>query len=232
MIVTRRYGLIAEPRQHDHKSRQVAALRTQAVAEPGAHARQPRLRPARLHESHRWIVIDRLGMDRADDAHLIGTRPQVRQQLAHLLARSAMPDKAKRRPRRLKTPLIARHQRDALRAEYGRRHVLPVALSQRRLVVEQIDVRRPARHEQIDDVLRPRREMRAPQNPGDTHRLCRRRPAEQCRNRGHPQAGAGVGQETAASEEMLHCWYDHWRMSFRLAASFVTNAACSAEASP
>ena len=63
--------------------------------------------------------------------------------------------------RRLEMSLRPRHQCDALRAEHRRRHVLPVPRCEGRLVIEEIEARWAAGHEQIDDVLGARREVRA-----------------------------------------------------------------------
>ena len=55
--------------------------------------------------------------------------------------------------------LVARHAGEPLAHADAGREVLAVHLDEQRLVVEQVELRRPAGHEQIDDALRLRRVM-------------------------------------------------------------------------
>ena len=84
-----------------------------------------------------------------------------------------------------------------------RRQRLAVVLVEHRLGVERVDLRRPAVHEQVDDVLRLRREVR----------LLRRERVERRRRRGerrvvgehageaeHAEAGAAAGEHVAAGK--------------------------------
>ncbi len=66
-----------------------SALAAQAVREPRAHARPAGDRRAGVHERVGRVVVDRLGLQRADDADLVGDRADVREDLADLLARLA-----------------------------------------------------------------------------------------------------------------------------------------------
>ena len=106
-----------------------------------------------MEHAARLLVI-RVGREhRADDAELIGDRRQVRQQLAHLDAGFAV----------LRERELGRHQpgRRPLGAQVGRRRPLARVFHQRGLRIPQVNLRRPAGHEQQDDVLRFRREVRA-----------------------------------------------------------------------
>ena len=128
----------------------------QPVGDPRPHARPAGDRRARVHERVRRVVVDLIGVHRADDADVVGDRADVRQELGDLLPRLAV-------LRELGTA--------------GRRHFSscpcswaigcpcvndsgigwPCMLGQRRLVVERLQVRRPAGHVQVDHPLGLRR---------------------------------------------------------------------------
>ncbi len=59
-------------RDHDDEARQVFGLATQSVQQPGTGGRPAGDHRTRVHERVGRIVIDRFGMQRADDAHLVG----------------------------------------------------------------------------------------------------------------------------------------------------------------
>jgi hypothetical protein len=95
------------------------------------------------------VVVDGLGPQRADDANLIGNRAEVREDLADLLARFAVLQELVLRPEALQ--LLSLKLRDWLPLGERFGHRLPVHLGQLGLVVERLQVRRPARHRQEDD---------------------------------------------------------------------------------
>ena len=67
--------LVGPPaREQDDERRQVLVLAPQAVGDPGAHARPAGELRAGLHERDRRVVVDRLGVHRADDADVVGDR--------------------------------------------------------------------------------------------------------------------------------------------------------------
>ena len=66
--------------EHD-EPRQVLILAPQAVDQPRAHRRPAGNRRAGVHEGVGRIVVDGLGLHRADDAEIVGDRADVREQL-------------------------------------------------------------------------------------------------------------------------------------------------------
>src|SRR5262245_30632164 len=114
----------------------------------------------------------------------------MRKQRRHLNAAFASACGLEGRGGRLETALVARHESDALLAKDRFRHLLAVEFLELRLGVEQIDMRRPAGHEEIDDVLDLGREVRRGRGLLAKKR-CQRRNAQPCR---------GSLEEAAASE--------------------------------
>ncbi len=84
--------------QHDEAG-QVGALAAQAVVDPRAHAGPAGDARARVHERVGRVVIDLLGLHRADDADVVGDAGDVRQQLADALARLAVAGELDLRPK-------------------------------------------------------------------------------------------------------------------------------------
>ena len=67
--------LVGPPaREQDDERRQVLVLTPQAVGDPRAHARPAGELRAGLHERDRRVVVDRLGLHRADEADVVGDR--------------------------------------------------------------------------------------------------------------------------------------------------------------
>ena len=83
--------------------------------------------------------------------------------------------------------VAAAHEREPLPLDERLRNRLPVQFDELGLVIEQLQLARPARHEQVDDVLGPRRKVR---------RLGR----ERIRKRGIRSAECGVGGEQFVSK--------------------------------
>ena len=72
--------LVGPPaREQDDERRQVLVLAPQAVGDPRPHAGPARELRARLHERDRRVVVDRLGLHRADDADVVDDPGRVRQ---------------------------------------------------------------------------------------------------------------------------------------------------------
>ena len=88
------------------------------------------------------IVVDLLGPHRADDADLVGDAADVREQLADLLPGLAELLEAVLRPEALQLLALELGDRLALGERLG--HRLAVHLGELRLVVERLEVRRPA----------------------------------------------------------------------------------------
>ena len=99
------------------------------------------------------------------------------------------------------------HAGDALAHADRRRQLVAVQLLELRLVVEQVDVGRPAGHEQVDDPLRLGRQVQRLQHPGPIL-AARNRPIsrtaassaiEQRRQGRRADAGGRAAEELAAS---------------------------------
>jgi hypothetical protein len=97
-----------------------------------------------------WVVCD--------DRDVVDDFRQVWEQLGDFRARLPVLLELKRRAEQLRG---AFDEREALALDVLRRNVLPVVLGQRRLGIEQIELRRRTRHEEIDDAFGSRRELQA-----------------------------------------------------------------------
>ena len=80
-------------------------------------------------------------------------------------ARPAVPRELEDRAGQRQGRLVGRHARQPLTHPDRVRQVLAVHLVQERLVVEQVELRRPAAHEQVDDPLGPGRMMGRGKHP-------------------------------------------------------------------
>ena len=198
-----------------------------SLPEPVATARRPcsagpAMLRAGLEEGDGRVVVDRLGVHRADDAELVDDLRRVRQQVAD-------PRAAACRAARSRTATPASGSDDWLpdmpvsrwpcRTESG--NCSPLRLSQQRLVVEQLDLRRAAGHEQVDDALglrrrsgaaaeharahcRAARDLSAAERPAGLTRLAsasRRAQAERFSTAGGtvPAAGSGPCRDEVAA---------------------------------
>ena len=90
--------------------------------------------------------------------------------------------------------------------------VLAVQLVEQRLVVEQVELRRPAGHEQVDDALRLRREVRRGEDARERigaarrRRAPRRSPFSRLMQRDAAEAEAEPAEEVAAVHASSRCW--------------------------
>ena len=157
--IERLVALTGAREQHDER-RQIAVVGSDAVREPGADGRTARLLRSGLEERHCRIVVDRLGVHRLDDAELVHDLGGVRQQFADPGARLAVPGELELRSGDRKRPLKRGHAGQALPHADRRRQFLAVHRAQLRLVVEQLELRRPATLKEVDDALRARHEVR------------------------------------------------------------------------
>ena len=102
-------------------------------------------------------MVELLGVQRFDDAYVVGHARQVRQQLGDFHAAAAMALEAKPRAQQIRMPA---QKGESLSFDEMRRHRLSVVPLHYRFVVEQLQVGRGADHVQVDDVLGARREVR------------------------------------------------------------------------
>ena len=143
-------------REHDER-RQVLVHRPQAVAHPRADARPGERHRAGVDAERGLEVVGVVVAHRADQAQVVGTLGDVREQLADPQAGLAALLELPLRPLEvlLRRPGCSGR---TPRASCCRHLVrLVVVGDQLRLVVERIDVRHAAAHVQEDDPLRPRR---------------------------------------------------------------------------
>ena len=100
------------------------------------------------------LVIRIVGVHRADHAQVVDVPGDVRKQLADLDAAFAVPFERERRRQQLAALAAAVLRGQRLGQRFAR------VLGQFGLGIERIDVRRPAVHEQEDEPLGPRGEVR------------------------------------------------------------------------
>ena len=142
--------------QHD-KAGQLVGLRAETVEQPGAHAGPALDLRAGVHERVRRIVVDLLGVHRADDANVVRNTADVREQLGNFLPGSApLPELAKR-PAGLQFRVLQLRELLPPGEGFGERFI--VELLEFRLVIKTFEVRRPARHAEMNDAFGPHRKM-------------------------------------------------------------------------
>ena len=178
------------------KAGRSSASRSQAVAEPGPQRRPAGLLRAGLDERDGRVVIDRLGVHRADDADVIDHAAGMRQQFARARRPTGLADESELRGDDRKAVLPGGHagQPLPLRIESG--SSLPCKARRARLVIEKLQMRRPAGLEEIDNAPGLGSEMR--QASG---RLRLRFAREQRRQGRAAESGSGAAEKMAAG----HC---------------------------
>ncbi len=174
---------------HDDERRQVFVLGPQSVAQPGAHAGPAGKLRAGLHVRDGRAMVDGLGVHALDEAQVVGNLGRVRQQIAQPGAALAVLLKLERRTDQRQARLVARHAGQTLLAANFGRQLGTVLFVQQRLVIEQVDLRRPAGLKQKNDPLGFRREVRPLRRGGGRLRL------QQLRQGDAAQAQAKAAQE-------------------------------------
>ena len=137
----------------DDEAGQVLILSSQSISEPGAHAwpREGLLAGAHLQCGPR--VVDVVGHHRTNDADVVNTGSRAGQEFAHFNTRLTVSGKFPRR--REQVPGLGAFEFGFLKGER-----LAVVLNQARLGVEEVHMRRAARHVEKNDALGARRMMR------------------------------------------------------------------------
>ena len=167
-------------------SRQVFIQRAEGVARPRARAGEALAGEAAVHKHAARPVRVRARGHGVDEGDVVGMRAEVREQRRdHLPALPA----GREGPRRFHQVAILALEADLRRA--GHRRV--VEFFQHRFVLPQIHVRRAARAENVEHLLRARREMRAGRR-GEKVAL------QQARKRDAGEAGAEAAEKMAAVE--------------------------------
>ena len=149
---------LALARQQHHERRQVAVFAAEPVAEPRSQAGPADDLMPRVHEDLRRRVIELGRPHRSDDGDVVGDGGEMRHQLRDFRARLAVLRESEWRREELRRPL---DEGEPFALDQFLRDVLTVVLLQRRLGIEEIELRRRACHEEIDDALRFRRELQA-----------------------------------------------------------------------
>ena len=144
----------------DDEGGQVLVHAAEAVGQPGPEARPARLLAAGLDVGDGRVVVDRLGVQRlARWRCRRRSVADVRQQLADPGAGLAVLGELEQRRGDGQRLLPGGHPGDPLAHADGAGRSWPKCSCELRLVVEQVDVRRPAGHEQVDDPLGLRGEV-------------------------------------------------------------------------
>ena len=141
-----------------------------------------------MHLDQRRLVVRHVGAHRPHDATVVDDAPEVRQRLAHVDPALAAPLELQRR----------RHETGAFAflVEFAR-GLLACEGLERGFGVEGIDVRRPAVHEEENDPLGPRPEVRRGQGAGAEDGLW----TEQTGKAEHTEPGAHAPEHLPAGEE-------------------------------
>ena len=139
------------PRAHHHEARQVGGVAAEAVVGPGPDAGKSLQERARVQESDGALMVGRRARDRVEKGDVVGAAADVRKEVAHHLAARAM------------RPELPRALQDVGRGTAGDVFLLArelerlaVLCDEPRLVVEAVDVRETAVHEEPDHPLRLR----------------------------------------------------------------------------
>ena len=191
-----RLAALALGHHHDER-RQVVVLAAEPVVEPRADAGSAGELRAGLHMRHARAVVDRLGVHRADEAQVIGDAGNVRQHVADLDAALAARRKLERRPDQRQRRLVAGHRGEPLAPPDRLRQLGAMLFDQRRLGIEQVELRRAAALEQINDALGLGREVRSAHHTAAGRRTGQRARLEQAAQRDAAQPHAERIEETA-----------------------------------
>ena len=183
---------------HDHERGHVLVLGAEAVGGPRAEAGPAHEDRAGVHQIDRFRMRHAVAVAAAQQTEFVRVPGDVRQEIGDLHA--ALAARAKWPARRKQ--LVLRHRAPRLEGaeRFGNR--LAREPDQLGLRVEQVDVARTARHEQENDALGFRREVRRLrcERVGRRRRLCGEQTVaiEQRSEREHPEATARVLQKRPA----------------------------------
>ena len=186
--------------QHD-EPRQVLVHRAQSVSHPSAHARPAGDGRAGIHHRVRRVVVDLLGVHRAHDRDVIGDAGDAGQHIRNLLARLPVTAKRKQRAEALEFCVLQLGYRLAFCERL--RHRLAVQSRQFRLVIERLQVGRPAGHAEKNHPLGLGRKMRQPRQSADGFGFARC--AEPVRIGQASQGGGTQAKRCAAQERAAVC---------------------------
>jgi len=144
----------------DDEVRQVLVYRSKPVGSPGTKAGTAGDLVPGLHRGDGGFMIDGLGVQAAHPADVIGILRQIRQKLrVHHHAALTCRAEVELRRRDGEARLAACHRGQALTIANARRQVFVIVFLHLRLVVEEVHLRWPTDHVQINDPLGLGRKM-------------------------------------------------------------------------
>ena len=209
----------AAGRHHDEGG-QVLGFRAETVDDPRPQAGPAWLRETRVEEDLGGRVVELVGVDRLDDGDLVDHLGQVRQHLRELGAALAVPGELEARTEHGR---VRADKRIPLTADDRGRERFAFELGQCRLGVEEVELAGCAGHEQVDDALRLRCEMRrfrcqrivADSRAGEPNELARERIGQQAGQGDLADADTALPKEMAAGhgfgvERVRESWFSPW----------------------
>ena len=136
----------------DDEAGEVSVVRAEAIREPGSHGWAARKLVAAVHQLQRRAVVAVIRMHGADEAEVVDSLSDLRENLADLEARLAVA---------LELPRTAhKGAAGAVRPDFGAGHGLAIVLGEGGLVVESVDLRHATVQKKKDDVFGLGREVR------------------------------------------------------------------------
>ena len=180
-------------REHDER-REIVVLAPQAVGEPAPQAPLPRHFAAGHHVGASRVVIDGVGEHALDERQVVDDLGRVGEEIGvdPAAAGAALLELELRRGHR-EALLAAGHRREPLIAADARREILVEVVLELRLVVPEVDLRRPAVGMDVDHAPRLRRVVGQARESGMDSGGGG---AARCRIDGR---GAGLGKQPAAT---------------------------------
>ena len=190
-------------RGEDHEGRQVVVLAAEAVGNPGTEARFARHLVAGHEERAGRVVVDGVGVDRLHHGDVVREAGRPRQQVADPQGALPVLGKFELRRRNREFGLATGHRGDALTLAHGIRQILAELRVQARLVVEGVELRRPAVHVQVNQPFGARRKVR---ESGQGRLDAPRRGGGVRPRREHLQAEPAQREARAAEELAARVW--------------------------
>jgi hypothetical protein len=190
---------------------------------------------ASAHENLPGRVVELRRLHRFDDGDIVDHRRQMGEQVRKLRAALAVTCKGMRRAQQFRRSF---DEREPLALDDVLRNRLAVVLIELRLVIEQVELRGRAGHEEEDNLFGFRREVRRPYRHGIGRRLRKQAAVEQRAQRQRTDAEAGLLEEVTPclKQELfrLHFYYSLVKVSSRLSRTLesMVQAARSGSSAP
>ena len=185
------HAAVAERRADRDERGEIRVLRAESVGDPRAHRRADERVAARVDLEQRAAVRGVRPVQALDEAEVVDELGDVREQVAHPRARLAVLAELPRAGEQVAGL-------GELHARLGERQRLARVAREQRLVVERVDLRRPAVHEAEDHPLGAWLEVRR----GEHAAVGLRELRQQARERDRAKARAKAGERVAVIEAM------------------------------